>query len=473
MTELWQLTASDLAARIRRREVSAREAAAAALARLDEVNPSINAVIDHRPERALAAAGRIDAALARGDDPGPLAGVPVTVKVNIDQKGFATTNGIRLQMDLVAQSNSPVVDNLERAGAVIIGRTNTPAFSMRWFTTNQLHGDTRNPHDPALTPGGSSGGAAAAVASGIGAFAHGTDIAGSIRYPAYACGLHGLRPSIGRVAAFNASGPERGIGAQITAVSGPIGRSMADLRLALAAMAQPDPSPEGPRDPWWCPAPLDGPDLPRRAALCLRPGGMKVVPEVEAALIAAGRALETAGWAVETIDDLPHMREAVEVQIQLWLGDGFDALASTVAQEGDPGAMTVIDSFRELAKSWPGDVVAQALKRRATIARAWRQLLARFPVLMMPTSGELPFRDGLDLAGPDSFRRVWDAQATQIALPLVGLPGLNVAAGFAGRAPMGVQIVAAPFREDVLLAAGAAIARDDAPIMPIDPRGAG
>lgn len=472
MTELWHLTASDLAGRIRRREVSAREAAAAALARLDEANPAINAVIDHRPEQALAAAARIDEALARGDDPGPLAGVPITVKVNIDQKGFATTNGIRLQKDLVAQRSSPVVDNLERAGAVIIGRTNTPAFSMRWFTTNLLHGDTRNPHDPALTPGGSSGGAAAAVASGIGALAHGTDIAGSIRYPAYACGLHGLRPSIGRVAAFNASGPERGIGAQITAVSGPIGRSMADLRLALTAMAQPDPDPDGPRDPWWCPAPLDGPDWPRRAALCLRPGGMAVAPEVEAAVIAAGRALEAAGWAVETIDDLPHMREAVEVQIQLWLGDGFDALAATVAQEGDPGAVTVIDSFREQAKSWPGDVVAQALKRRATIARAWRQLLARFPVLMMPTSGELPFADGLDLAGPDAFRRVWDAQATQIALPLVGLPGLNVATGFAGRAPLGVQLVAAPFREDVLLAAGAAIARDDAPIMPVDPRGA-
>ncbi|OYV85186.1 MAG: amidase, partial [Acidiphilium sp. 21-68-69] len=143
MTELWRLTASDLAARIRRREISAREAAAAALARLDAANPAINAVIDHRPEQVLAAAAGIDAALARGDDPGPLAGVPVTVKVNIDQKGFATTNGIRLQKDLVAQRSSPVVDNLERAGAVIIGRTNTPAFSMRWFTTNLLHGDTR------------------------------------------------------------------------------------------------------------------------------------------------------------------------------------------------------------------------------------------------------------------------------------------------------------------------------------------
>ena len=147
--------------------------------------------------------------------------MPVTVKVNVDQAGYATTNGVTLQKDVIAQANNPVVDNLLRAGAVVLGRTNTPAFSLRWFTSNQLHGDTRNPRNAALTPGGSSGGAAAAVAAGIGHIAHGTDIAGSIRYPAYACGVHGLRPTLGRVAAFNAALPERSLGGQITAVSGP------------------------------------------------------------------------------------------------------------------------------------------------------------------------------------------------------------------------------------------------------------
>lgn len=471
MSEIWQLTASDLAARIRKREISAREATEAAFSRLDAVNPAINAVVDHRPEQARAAADAIDAALARGDEPGALAGLPITVKVNIDQKGFATTNGIRMQKDLTAQNNSPVVDNLERAGAVIIGRTNTPAFSMRWFTTNQLHGDTRNPHDPSITPGGSSGGAAAAVASGIGVFGHGTDIAGSIRYPAYACGLHGLRPTIGRVAAYNASGPERGIGAQITAVSGPIGRSIADLRLALEAMAAPDPHTGGPRDPWWVPAPLDGPALPRRAALCLRPGGMKTAPAVEAALQEAAARLMDAGWIIETLDDLPHMRETVDTQIQLWLGEGYDTLAETVAEEGDPAAITVIEGFREAARSWPVDIVAQALKRRATFSRAWRQCLARHTLLLVPSSAELPFPDGLDLAGPDGFRRVWEAQLTQIALPLVGLPGLAVATGFSGGRPVGVQLIASAYREDQLLRAGSIIARDDTPIIPVDPRG--
>src|SRR3954468_7409227 len=183
MDDLWRLPAADLASLVRARKVSARDAALAALERLDAVNPAINAVVDHRPQDVLMQADAVDAAIARKEDPGLLAGVPVTVKVNIDQAGFATTNGVTLQRDLIAGRNSPVVDNLKKAGAVILGRTNTPAFSYRWFTTNLLHGDTYNPRDRSITPGGSSGGAGSAVAAGIGHIAHGTDIIGSIRYP--------------------------------------------------------------------------------------------------------------------------------------------------------------------------------------------------------------------------------------------------------------------------------------------------
>ena len=238
MDDLWRLSAASLAALIRSKKVSATEAATAALARLDAVNPAINAVVDHRPEDVLAQAAVIDAAIARGEDAGPLAGVPVTVKVNIDQEGFATTNGLKLQRDVIARTNSPVIDNLRKAGAVILGRTNCPAFSYRWFTTNLLHGNTKNPRDPSITPGGSSGGAGAAVAAGIGHIAHGTDIAGSIRYPAYANGVHGLRTTVGRIAAFNAALPERTIGPQISAVSGPLARTIGDLAVALAAMSK-------------------------------------------------------------------------------------------------------------------------------------------------------------------------------------------------------------------------------------------
>ena len=449
---------------VHNREVSAREAAQAALARLDAVNPQINAVVAHRPEDVLMQADRIDRALAAGEDPGPMAGVPVTVKVNTDQTGFATTNGLTLQRDLVAQEDNPVVANLRRAGAVILGRTNTPAFSLRWFTSNLLHGTTRNPRGGGLTPGGSSGGAGAAVVAGIGHLAHGTDIAGSIRYPAYACGVHGLRPTLGRVAAWNPSSPERGIGPQLMAVSGPIGRTIPDLRLGLAALAARDV-----RDPWWVPAPLEGPAVPRRAALCLRPGGLAIVPEVEAALRDAARRLEAAGWTVEEVQDTPSLHEATQLLMQLWLGDGFTGLADAVEREGDPGALAILENIREAAKGLPADAVAQVLPRRAALTRQWLLFLERHPVLLLPVSAELPFPDGLDMQGRAGFERAWNAQLTQTGLPLMGLPGLVVSTGMVGTVPVGVQLVAGRYREDLCLLAGEAIEAGGVPPSPIDP----
>ncbi len=462
--QLWRLTATDLAALIRTGQVSAREAARDALDRLAAVNGRINAVVEHRPEDVLAQAEAIDAARARGADPGPLAGVPVTVKVNVDQRGFATTNGLRLQRDLIAAEDNPVVANLRRAGAVLLGRTNTPAFSLRWFTTNQLHGETKNPRDPALTPGGSSGGAGAAVAAGIGAIAHGTDIAGSVRYPAYACGVHGLRPSLGRIPAWNPSSPERGIGPQLMAVSGPLARSIADVRLGLQVMAAPDP-----RDPWWVPAPLEGPAVPRRVALCVRPGGLAVAPEVEAALREAARRLAEAGWAVTEIADTPPIREASELQLQLWLGDGYAAMRAAAEREGDPAAIGLLESFRTRAEAMAPDAIARALTRRATLARDWSLFLAETPVLLVPVSGELPFPDGLDRTGEAGIARAFEANLLQVGLAPLGLPALPVTTGLVGRTPVGVQLVAARYREDLCLAAGAAIEAGGVPEMPVDP----
>ncbi len=463
MEDLWRLSAKDLAALIRSKKVSAKEAASSALARLDAVNPSINAVVDHRPADVLAQAASIDAAIARNEDVGPLAGVPVTIKANIDQQGFATTNGLKLQRDVIAATNSPPVDNLRKAGAVILGRTNCPAFSYRWFTTNLIHGDTRNPRDPSITPGGSSGGAGAAVAAGIGHIAHGTDIAGSIRYPAYACGVHGIRPTVGRIPAFNASLPERAIGAQISAVSGPLARSIGDLRIALAAMSGRDA-----RDPWWVPAPLEGPLRPKRAALCLQPDGLETVAEVKAAVADAGKRLERAGWVVEEIAT-PPLREAADLQTKLWLGDGYEAQLSAAEREGDPGALACLRGNR--AKVVPFDAAAfsKALTRRATLAREWLQFLETYSVVLMPVSAELPFPDGLDMRDDASFTRVWRAQLPQIAIPFLGLPGLTVSTGLVGRVPVGVQVVSTRFREDLCLLAGEAIEAGGTPSAPVDP----
>jgi len=452
MPEIWQLTGAQIAALIRDRSLSATEAAAAALARLDAVNDRINAVIAHRPDEVIQRAQAIDAALARGEQPGPLAGVPVTVKVNIDWAGHATTNGTVLQRELIAASNSPVVDNLLKAGATIVGQTNTPAFSLRWFTNNSVHGETINPRNRALTPGGSSGGAAAATAAGIGHIGHGTDIAGSIRYPAYACGLHGLRPSLGRVAAFNASLPERNIGGQIMAVSGPIARTVEDVRLGLVAMSAPDA-----RDPWWVPAPLHGPDVPRLAAVCTHPDGMQSAPEVVTALLEAAQRLRDAGWHVIALDELPAIQSVCEAQISLWMGDGYDAMLRAAQDDGDAGAIAALSGQQAIAKALTLQSYSDALKLRATVTRAWQLFLERYPVVLLPVSAELPFDANLDLRDAASYERCWRAQATMVGLPLTGLPCMSLATGEVDGKPVGVQILAGRFREDLCLAVGEAI----------------
>ena len=464
MTDLWRLSAADLAARIASKQVSAREAASSALDRLDAVNPQINAVVDHRPGDVLRQADAVDAAVARGERLGPLAGVPVTIKVNVDQVGFATTNGLKLQRDLIATTNNPVVENLVKAGAVLLGRTNTPAVSYRWFTSNQIHGDTKNPRDPQITPGGSSGGAGAATAAGIGHIGHGTDIAGSVRYPAYACGIHGLRPTVGRIPAFNASLPERPIGPQISSVSGPLARTIQDIRLALHAMAARDV-----RDPWWMPVPLEGPPVEKRVALCINPDGLNPVPEVVAAVRDAGKRLERAGWTVEEVADTPPLQEAAVLQTRLWLGDGYEAQLAMAEREGDPGALACLRGNRDKVFPFDATDYAKALTRRATLTREWLLFLEKYPVLLMPVSGELPFADQLDRKDEASFTRVWHAQLTQIAIPFFGLPGLTVSTGLVGRSPVGVQLVAGRFREDLCLAAGEAIEAGGTPPSPIDP----
>ncbi|MGH6717302.1 MAG: amidase family protein, partial [Bradyrhizobium sp.] len=387
-------------------------------------------------------------------------------KVNIDQEGFATTNGVKLLAGAIAKSNSPVVDNLRKAGAVILGRTNCPAFSYRWFTTNLIHGDTRNPRDPSRTPGGSSGGAASALVAGIGHIAHGTDIAGSIRYPAYACGVHGLRPTTGRIAAFNAALPERPIGPQIAAVSGPLARNIGDLRIALAAMSARDV-----RDPWWVPAPLQGPPVPKRAALCLNPDGLEPVAEVKAAVADAGKRLEGAGWTVETVATTPPLREAADWLTKFWLGDGYEAQLEAAEREGDPGALACLRGNRTKVVPFDAAAYSTALTRRATLLREWLQFLETFAVLLMPVSAELPFPDNLDRKDEASFARVWHAQLTQIAIPFLGLPALSVSTGLVDGVPVGVQVVSTRYREDLCLLAGEAIEAGGVPASPIDPLG--
>jgi amidase len=271
-----------------------------------------------------------------------------------------------------------------------------------------------------------------------------------------------LRPTVGRVPAFNASLPERTIAAQISAVSGPLARTIGDLRISLKAMSARDA-----RDPRWVPAPLEGPVMPKRAALCLQPDGLETVAEVKAAVADAGKRLQRAGWVVEEVET-PPLREAAEFQTQLWLGDGYEAQLAAAEREGDPGALACLRGNR--AKVHPFDAAAfsKALTRRATLAREWLGFLETYSVLLMPVSAELPFPDGLEMR-EDSFARVWRAQVPQIAIPFLGLPALTVSTGLVGRVPVGVQVVSGRFREDLCLCAGEAIEAGGTPAAVVDP----
>jgi amidase len=465
---LWRLPATELVALIRAGKVSCREAAADALARLDAVNPRLNAVVRPRHEEALAEASAADEVLARGGPVGPLHGVPITVKVNVDMAGCPTDNGVVAFKELMATRDNPVVANLRRAGGIVIGRTNAPAFSMRWFTDNTLHGATRNPWDAGRTPGGSSGGAAAATAAGIGAVGHGNDIAGSVRYPAYCCGLVGLRVSYGRVPSYNFSAPAaRPISAQLMAVQGPLTRRVRDARLALAAMAGTDPY-----DPRCVDMPLEGPAPPRpiRVALVTNPAGRGgVAPAVADSVRQAGRSLAEAGYAVEEVEP-PDLGAVADLWATIAMDDTIAALEPAVQQFGDDGIKRALGFWRALHPARDARHVLDGLTRRDHFLRQWEIFLAERPLVVTPVSNEPAFPVDLDLVDADTTRRLMAAQIMQLAVPVLGLPSVSVPTGIADGLPMGVQITAGRFREDLCLDAATAIEARAPRLTPIDPR---
>lgn len=468
MTELWKLDVVALADLTRSGKVSCREAVTSALARLDAVNPALNAVVRPLHEQALADADAADRAVAGGASPGPLHGVPATTKVNVDQAGCPTDNGVVAFKDLIAHQDNPTVANLKRAGAIVIGRTNTPAFSMRWFTDNALHGLTLNPWDRGRTAGGSSGGAASATAAGIGAVAIGNDIAGSVRYPAYCCGLVGLRPSYGRIPGHNFTAPaRRPISAQLMAVQGPLTRRVRDARVALAALSAGDPN-----DPRWLDVPLEGPrpQAPVRVAMVVDPGGRGgVAPEIEAAVRQAGRWLEDAGYRVEEAAP-PAFDEVIDLWAKLAMDDVIAALEPAVDKWGDDGIKTALGFWRALHPAGDPRGVLDALGERERLLRLWQLFLEERPLILTCTSAELPFELGLDLVGVPTTDRLMKAQSTQLAVPVLGLPAVSVPTGTFGGVPVGVQLIAGRFREDLCLDAAQAIEDRAAVVTPIDPR---
>ena len=218
---LWRLSASEIVKATTAGEIRSIDVITSVIGRMRKVNPKLNAVVIDLSEQALKTAELLDIDRANGKECGPLHGVPITIKINVDQKGQSTSNGVSALKNLIAPDDAPIVKNLKKAGAIIIGRTNTPEFSFRADTDNELHGRTNNPWGNHVSAGGSSGGAGAAVMSGIGAMGHGNDIGGSLRFPAAANGAFTVKPGLGRVPAWNPSqNAERGILAQSMSVQG-------------------------------------------------------------------------------------------------------------------------------------------------------------------------------------------------------------------------------------------------------------
>ncbi|MCD2179503.1 amidase [Rhizobium sp. C1] len=462
---LWSWGAADLAKAIKRGDISSREATISALERLAAVNPKVNAVAEVLTDEALAAADRADAAVLKGETLGILHGVPVTTKINVDMQGHATTNGVTAFKDMIAEQDSPPVRNFRRAGAVIIGRTNTPAFSFRWFTDNDLHGRTYNPWDKERTPGGSSGGAASAVAVGIGALAHGNDIAGSVRYPAYVCGVPGLRPTYGRIPSI--MGPGRGVCGAIMGVEGVMGRNIADVALGLEALAQPDA-----RDAWQVPAPLAMPGAGEPCKVALFSGGGKYRPEpgVAAALASAARALTAAGYSVEEVE-LPDFAEGQDLWSKLVINEFRETLGAAALALGDAPIKKKFETWAGIVDPITLTEFSIAISLREKIAAAWQILMETYPVILMPNSWELAMTVDRDQGGADDIRKILDIQSPMLLPALLGMPGLSVPTGLSDGIPSGVQVVAGRFREDRCLAVGQVIESAHPMQTPIDPRG--
>jgi amidase len=467
---LWQRDGAELAQLIRLGAISSREAVEASLARLEAVNPKLNAVVLTLADEALAAADEADARQRHGEALGPLHGVPVAVKINVDQRGCPTDHGVVAFKDLVANEDNPVVANLRRAGAIIIGRTNAPAHSLRWFTDNELHGRTLNPWDPSFTPGGSSGGAAAAVAAGIVPIAHGNDIGGSIRYPAYCCGVAGLRPTTGRVPCFNAAWKASAmlwpISAQLMAVQGPLARHVRDLRIAFAAMAVSDV-----RDPSCVeisasPKPAD----PMRVALVVNPGGRGVHPAVAQATRNAAECLVRAGYAVDEVEP-PGLLEAADLWPKLLLPDLIEPFRPLLEMTGDDPIKRALLLWGEV---WPTadarDALA-ALGERYRLLHLWQEFLEKYPLVVMPVSTQPPFEIDMDLRDKTAAASMIVAQAPLLATSFLGLPAISIPTGLHQGLPTGVQIVAGRFREDLCFDAAECIEHQLPMPMPIELRG--
>jgi aspartyl-tRNA(Asn)/glutamyl-tRNA(Gln) amidotransferase subunit A len=441
-----------VAARVARREVSPVEVLDAVLARIQRLDPALRAFVTVAADAARAAARDAEARLVRGEPPGRLHGVPVSVKDTLWTAGLRTTMGSAIHADFVPAEDALIVARLRAAGAVVLGKTATPEYAHKGVTESPLLGVTRNPWAPGATCGGSSGGAAVAVATGMGPLAVGTDEGGSIRIPASFCGTVGLKPTFGLVAR-HPMGP-----AEPLTHLGPLARTVEDAALFLAVVAGPDD-----RDGGSLAAPvpdyvagLRRPPGRLRVAWSPRLGYATVDPEVLRVAGAAVRALEELGWDVAEADPgFDDPAETADVFRHPGLAAALAPHLPAWRERMDPTLVALVESGLRMSAL---DVARAQLARQALWARL-HAFFARFDLLATPAVAVPPFETGapppVEIAGRPVGRRGWIAFT--YPFNLTGNPAISLPAGVTGDGrPVGLQLVARRLDDARLLAAAAA-----------------
>ena len=448
MSEILHWGAVETVERLKGRDVSAVEVTHAHLERLEKINPQINAIVDAVPD-VLDMAQAIDDGTRK---PGLLHGAPVTTKINADQRGLANTNGFAGLAGNIAPEDSAVIGNLRAEGAVILGRTNTPEMSLRWCTSNPHHGTTLNPWDAGITPGGSSGGASASLASGVGVLAHGNDLGGSVRYPAYCCGLAGLKPSRGRIPAFNPSAPkDRPEMTMAFSVQGPLGRSVSDVALGLAAMRGFHAG-----DANWSAAAANGRQRgpgPLRIGVVPQPFDAPTDEGVLRAMQKASVAAEAAGMMIEEIE-LPEAERVAEIWGQLLFTETQSMYSDFIQQHGSANLHQWLGAFTDYFECLDLDGYISAMAERARLQRVWAGLWDQVDFVLLPTSLIPPFANDLDFNEPDRGADIITAQKPLYVVNTIGLPALALPTHVEGGLPLGVQLMGPMHDDDAVLDAG-------------------
>ncbi|NKB37701.1 MAG: amidase [Gammaproteobacteria bacterium] len=463
--ELRRLGASDVAAGIRNRDFSSRDVIENCLGRINETNTIINALTEVTADEALIAADAADKAVADGQELGILHGVPVSIKINVDLAGSATVNGCAALKDNIAKENSPVVQNLLNAGAVIIGRSNCPEFCVRWETNNDIYGQTLNPFNVGITPGGSSGGAAASLASGMSPLAHGNDIGGSLRQPAQACGVASIRSTTGRVPHYVPTEREASRAAQLFNTEGPMARSIADVRLGLRAMAVGDW-----RDPLYVPVPLVEPeatDLP--IAIIVDPLGQGVSKQVSSGVEHAEQSLKEANYQTEHAEPAT-LADAVRVWENILIFEIFYGLEPAVKDICGSGLSQAFERYHAVFPAVTPETHALAFGERRRVLRDWMAFFRKYAVIVAPVSTSPPQAIDFDIATTESTAESVLSMRMVVAINALGLPSAVVPVGIKDGLPQVVQVIGAPFQEMRCLQVAEAIEKNVKAITPVDPR---